>query len=232
MASLQYPIITKYGSLKTYKENYQKDLEVYLEEDEDNREIYYLEKDLLAHEEYLEHLQTKEIEIDEVNEQRVNEPIEARETRKEIIRARHELNYIKNERKINRNKNIIKFIVERIRNIDNDNRTLATTKIQKKTLNDFIFNINEKETFIQELKNTFPTERGKSIKAMIDILTEAQIIIYGTKEFLHLYTVIQNYFKQNIGTYQSIQNIKTIDKETTNAASKKLKPLIDKYKTS
>jgi len=232
MASLIYPFITKYGTLKTYKENYEKDLKDYVDDDEDNREIYYLEKDLLAHKELLEHLQTKEIEIDDFGKQGENETFAEWERKVKIIIFRHEHKHDINEKKINRNKNIIKFIVERIRDIDNDNKTLVNPKNQKKTLNDFIFNINEKETFIQALKNTFPTEKGKSIKAMIDILNEAQILIYGTKEFKQLFEELENCFSRDIGTYNSVQNVKTVDAETTNIILKKLNPLIDEYKTS
>lgn len=103
---------------------------------------------------------------------------------------------------------------------------------QLKTLNDFIFNINNKETFMQELKTTFPTEKGKSIKAIIDILTDAQIIIYGTKEFRQFYNELKTYFNRNIGTYQGINDVKEVDKETTNTVYKKLNTLIIKHKTS
>jgi len=114
MASSQFPIITKYSSLKTYKENYQKDLEVYLEDYEENKEIDYLEKDLFAYNHLLEHLQTKEIEIEELEEPKVNETIEKRNTRNEIRRDLHELSNTINERKINSLKRIIEFIEQRI----------------------------------------------------------------------------------------------------------------------
>ena len=48
----------------------------------------------------------------------------------------------------------------------------------KKTLFEFIHNIENKEAFSQELKKTFPTEIGKSIKAVIDVLTTEKILIY------------------------------------------------------
>lgn len=101
----------------------------------------------------------------------------------------------------------------------------------KKIIFDFINNINNKEGFLNELRITFPTEQGKSIKAIVLKLVDAEILIYGTKEFLQLYNELKIYFKRDIGTYQSINDIKTVDFETSNIIHKKLNPLISKYKT-
>lgn len=102
----------------------------------------------------------------------------------------------------------------------------------KKALFDFIHNIKDKEAFLQDLKNTFPTEIGKSIKGVIDILNKEKILIYGTKEFKQLFGEIENHFNRNIGSYNSVQNVKTVDKETTEIVLNKLNPLIIKYKTT
>lgn len=102
----------------------------------------------------------------------------------------------------------------------------------KKVLLQFIHNIKNKEEFIQELKETFPTEIGKSIKAIIDILRDEKILVYGTKEFKNLYEEIKLNFNREIGTYNSIQNVKIVDEETTDTVRKKLTTLIIKYKTS
>lgn len=102
----------------------------------------------------------------------------------------------------------------------------------KKVLFQFIHNITDKDGFIRELKETFPTEIGKSIKAIIDILTDDKILIYGTKEFKTLYEQINLSFNRDIGTYNSVQNVKTVDKETRETIYKKLNPLIIKYKIS
>ena len=100
----------------------------------------------------------------------------------------------------------------------------------KKSLIEFIFNIEDKEAFIQELKIMFPTEQGKSIKAIVLKLVEVQILIYGTKEFLQFYNELKTYFNRDIGTYQSINDVKQVDKETSDTIYKKLNPLIAKYK--
>lgn len=104
-------------------------------------------------------------------------------------------------------------------------------KKTKKTLLEFIHNIEDKEAFVQDLIKLFPTEIGKSIKAIIDILNNEKIIIYGTKEFKQLFEELTSCFGRDLGTYQSVQNVKTVDAETTNIVCKKLNPLIIKHKT-
>jgi hypothetical protein len=126
-------------------------------------------------------------------------------------------------------KNLLKDIENKI-NKPQQPETIKP-KILKKTLLEFIHNVEKKEAFIQDLKITFPTEIGKSIKAIIDFLNEEQILIYGTKEFKQLFEELQNYFSRSIGSYNSVQNVKEIDKETNNTISKKLNPLIIKYKS-
>lgn len=100
----------------------------------------------------------------------------------------------------------------------------------KKSLLEFIYNIEDKEAFMQELKKIFPTEQGKSIKAIVLQLVDAQILIYGTKEFSQFYTELKKYFNRSIGTYQSINDVKAVDTETTDTIYKKLNPLITKHK--
>jgi hypothetical protein len=110
-------------------------------------------------------------------------------------------------------------------------KTVKTKKL-KKTLFDFIHNVDDKKGFIMGLKNAFPTEQGKSIKAIVLKLNDDKILIYGTKEFKQLFEELEKYFCRNIGSYNSIQNVKVIDKETTETVSKKLNPLIIKYTTT
>jgi hypothetical protein len=111
------------------------------------------------------------------------------------------------------------------------NQQIETSKPKlKKSLIEFINNIEDKEAFLLELKIMFPTEQGKSIKAIVLKLVEVQILIYGTKEFLQFYNELKTYFNRDIGTYQSINDVKTVDKETIDTIYKKLNPLITKYK--
>lgn len=105
------------------------------------------------------------------------------------------------------------------------------TKKPKKTLLEFIHNVEDKKGFILDLKNTFTTEQGKSIKAIVLKLIDDELLIFGTKEFKQFCNELEIYFKRDIGTYQSINDPKTVDAETTNIILKKLNPLITKYKT-
>jgi hypothetical protein len=104
------------------------------------------------------------------------------------------------------------------------------TSKAKKQLLEFIDNVENKEAFLLDLKDAFPTEIGKSMKAIIDILDTHKIIIIGTKEFKQLFDELKKYFNRDIGTYNSIQNVKGEDKEITETIQKRLIPLINKHK--
>lgn len=109
--------------------------------------------------------------------------------------------------------------------------TKTVTPPPKKNIFDFIFLVDEKENFLSEIKNTFPTEIGISIKAIINKLSEEKILIIGAREFKTIFNLLTIYFQRNIGTYNSIQNVKDIDKTVTDSIHQKLEPLIIKYKT-
>lgn len=107
-------------------------------------------------------------------------------------------------------------------------------KPKKRTFEEFLFKITDKEKFIQELKDNFPTEKGKSIRAMIEILKDEGMLTYGTKEFKDLHKGIGHSFNRNIGTYQSVKDPKKADlykdEETISLVRSILNPLISKYK--
>lgn len=103
-------------------------------------------------------------------------------------------------------------------------------KKRPKTLLEFINNIDDKEAFLNDLKNTFPNEIGLSIKAIVLRLVEVNILIYGTKEFKNFYEELTKYFDRSIGTYGSINDNKP-DSKIIDTITLKLNPLIDKYKT-
>ena len=103
-------------------------------------------------------------------------------------------------------------------------------KKRHKTLLEFINNIDDKEAFLNDLKNTFPTEIGLSIKAIVLRLVEVNILIYGTKEFKNFYEELTKYFDRSIGSYPSINDNKP-DSKIIDIITLKLNPLIDKYKT-
>lgn len=125
---------------------------------------------------------------------------------------------------------------------ENDIKVKEFQSNEKKILNlknkkiiDFIFKVADKETFLYELKNTFKTEKGKSIKGLIYLLTKNDIIIYGNREFKTLFNELSFYFNRDIGTYTSINDYKIEDDNKANSETilnpieKKLKPILIKH---
>lgn len=100
----------------------------------------------------------------------------------------------------------------------------------KKQLNDFIFNVIDKEGFIEDLKVLLPTEKGKKIKSVINLLIENEVLIILDREFKIFYNLLKNEFNRNIGSYPSINDVKFIDHVYLSQIEKIIKPLIIKYK--
>ncbi|WP_396178992.1 hypothetical protein [Flavobacterium sp.] len=107
---------------------------------------------------------------------------------------------------------------------------VRTTK-RRKTLQEFINNIDDKEAFLNDLKTTFPTEIGKEIRVIIDRLKMENILILGAREYKSFLEVLGKYFNRHIGEYTGIQNKMIITAETSDPIIKKLNPLIKNYKT-
>lgn len=106
-------------------------------------------------------------------------------------------------------------------------------KKPKKSLFEFIHNIEDKEAFLQDLKNTFPTEIGKSIKAIIVLLKKDKCLIHNDREFSDVVNAIKIFFNRDIGSIQSIRDAKnTDDKIFIEPIELKLNPLIIKHKTT
>ena len=68
-----------------------------------------------------------------------------------------------------------KHVSENISAIE-DNET------KESQLNNFIYNIENKEEFLNDLKRSFRTEKGVEIRALIEILKNQEIIIIGNRE--------------------------------------------------
>ena len=103
--------------------------------------------------------------------------------------------------------------------------------VVKKDLSDFIHNVENKQEFIQDLREMFSTEKGKSIKAMIKILQGNDIIVIPDRQFKKFHTSLENAFDRDIGSYQSINDIKDGDFDGyLDAFRKKLNPLIRDHK--
>lgn len=103
----------------------------------------------------------------------------------------------------------------------------------KKELHQFFNQIdNERKLdFLNELKELFSTEKGQSIRAIIEILKDNNMLIIGAREFRDFHKELKEFFDRNIGSYQSI-NDKVPDDAVKEPILLKLKPLIDKYKQS
>jgi len=102
---------------------------------------------------------------------------------------------------------------------------------QQKTLFGFIYNIEDKEIFVRELKTVSTTEKGKSIKAIIDILISNEVLVIGAREFKNFINELTKSFDRELGTYQSIQNQKEIEKAIKDPINIKLLPIINKFKS-
>lgn len=103
----------------------------------------------------------------------------------------------------------------------------------EKKLYDFIYNINDKSLFMNDLKTEFPIEKGKSIRAIIDYLIIEKIIIIGNRQLKLFYDLLQNDFERDLGTYQSINDVKfdnKADLKLIETILVILKPLVIKYK--
>jgi len=96
-----FPIETRYSTLKRYQENYETDLKGFLESYEDNTEIDFLKNDLFSHKNLLNHYLTK-----------IPEGIKIEESSN-------------NQRNINSQRRIIEFIETKISIINN--KEITTT---------------------------------------------------------------------------------------------------------
>ena len=126
----------------------------------------------------------------------------------------------------------ILFNIKYILNIS-PQEDIKNPDVVEKKLSDFIENVEKKQNLIEDLKKMFPTEKGKSIKAMIKILQENGIIIIPDRQFKEFYNSLKNDFKRDIGSYTSINDIKdsNFDNPYLDPFKKKLTPLIAKYKS-
>jgi len=79
-------------------------------------------------------------------------------------------------------------------------------KNPKKKINDFFINITDKEKFLIELKNTFKTEKGQKIRALIEVLKKEKMLLIGEGEFRNFINELAICFNRDIGKYQGIQN--------------------------
>lgn len=100
----------------------------------------------------------------------------------------------------------------------------------EKSLHHFFNKIKDIDSFINELKTTFPIEKGQKIRVIIDSLKDEEILLIGEREFADFYRKLKENFKRNIGTYPSIKDVKDIPEPITKEINNKLNPLIIKHK--
>jgi hypothetical protein len=105
-------------------------------------------------------------------------------------------------------------------------------KKQQKIITDFIFNVNDKELFLSDLIKTFKAEKGQEIKVIINELETCELVIINSRGFKEFYNLLTDTFKRDIGTYQSINDTKSIHNDIQKPILEKLNPLILKHKQS
>jgi hypothetical protein len=125
-------------------------------------------------------------------------------------------------------------------NIELGRMPISNSKSLKKesVFFDFIHNIENKQAFADDLKDTFYLERGIDFRIMIDLLKDQKIFIIQQRKFKEFFHLIESYFQRDIGGYSGINDRykhSDSDKEIHHLRitdiSEKLNPLIEKYKT-
>jgi hypothetical protein len=122
--------------------------------------------------------------------------------------------------------------------IDSNSKTRKSKINDERNFLDFITNVNEKETFAKDLKNTFNIEKGVDFKIMIELLKDQDILIIRERKFLLFFNLIKLYFSRDIGGYSGLNDKykhtdsdKKVHHTRIKQISQKLQPIIDKYKT-
>lgn len=96
--------------------------------------------------------------------------------------------------------------------------------VKKKVFSDFLHNIEDKEGFIVSFRAAFSGTKGKPLKALLTVMKDAEIIVWGHREFKTLYDSMVLEFAWYIGTYPSINDAK-ITPGDTDPWELRLKPL-------
>lgn len=130
------------------------------------------------------------------------------------------------------NNNILLESIKTTEPLDLSDTSTVEKNRSKKLLVEFIHNVKDKETFLQELKTTFTTEKGKSIKIIITLLKKESILIINSREFKDFHLELESFFDRNIGTRQSVNDVifDDIHPEIIEPIQKRLNPLVLKHK--
>ena len=153
---------------------------------------------------------------------------------KEYIKAHPNTLWIGKERANNILETYIQFL---------DNKLFVNQqnniKKPEPTFFDFIHNVEDKEKFAKDLKETFNTEFGKDFVPIITLLQieKTEILKIPELKFKAFYEVLQVYFNRDIGKRQSIwdeivkqskNGLTEMDNARLKKIEKKLYPLIDR----
>lgn len=105
-------------------------------------------------------------------------------------------------------------------------------KSSYKQLTEYFNNLTNVNDFLIELTQTFTTEKGKSIKFIIDELIKEELLVIPDRQMKNFIDVLQNEFSQNIGNISGINRKFNYDTLFSTPILTKLNPLIIKHKTT
>ena len=89
-------------------------------------------------------------------------------------------------------------------------------------------NLELKKEFLEALKKEFITERGVSIKILIDVLIEMDLLRIEDRGFNKFLGILEKYLNRSLGQYQSIQNFKLSHEPAHKAVKTSTKERINK----
>jgi hypothetical protein len=92
---------------------------------------------------------------------------------------------------------------------------------------------DKNEKLAEKLRNEFNTEKGKSIRLMIEALKQSQLLVIPDRMNALFYQAMVDYFTRYVGSYQSVFNYKLnshSDKEDIEKAKTKIDSILKKMK--
>lgn len=152
----------------------------------------------------------------------------------ELIRIQYEIEATKDKFKVFSKDPAFTKQKQRYLNWLNDN---DPTKAKSKAFNflDFIQNVKNKETFANDLKDTFDTETSTSFAIIVNLLEIEGVFKFS--EFAPFYREIKRYFNREIGNQNTINDAlsrlrggTTTRERAFNNINDKVNVLIDKHK--
>lgn len=92
---------------------------------------------------------------------------------------------------------------------------------------------DDREILAEKIKTEFTTEKGKSIRLLIEVLIEIQLLTIENRGKKSFYNVLKEFFNRNIGSYPSIFDYKfdpDSDKEEFKSVKTKVNFILNKLK--